>query len=254
MLRFGLLGPVEVFADGRELRLARGKQRDLLTVLLLHANRVAATDDLIARLWPARHPDNAVNALHTHVLRLRRQLHGAAGERIQTRAPGYRIRVAPGELDLDDFRRLQGLCEHAAKSAAWAALLEHADSALALWRGDPFPDVSPEIGDGPDALLLREERLSTELLRIRALVELGGCASAAASARPLLEQHPFHERLAALYIAALARDGRRTEALAAYRRTHAAYLQHLGVEPGLELQQLHRIVLDGARTPVPALS
>lgn len=254
MLRFGLLGPVEVFVDGRELRLAYGKQRDLLTLLLLRANRVVTTDELIHRLWPAKHPDNAVNALHTHVLRLRRQLRGAAGERIETRAPGYRISVGPGELDLDDYRRLQGLCEEDAKSAEWGALLEHADRALALWRGNPFPDVSPQIGEGPDASLLREERLSTELLRIRALVELGSCAAAAARARPLLDEHPFHERLAALYIAALARDGRRTEALAAYQRTRTTYFQHLGVEPGVELQQLHRTVLDGARTPAPALS
>lgn len=254
MLRFALLGPVEVRVDGRELPLAHGKQRDLLALLLLRANRVVTTDELIHRLWPDKRPDNAVNALHTHVLRLRRGLRGTVGERIETRAPGYRIYVAAGELDLEEYRRLHGACENDAKNAAWAALLEHADQALALWRGNPFPDVAAEICDGPDAAFLREERLATELLRIRALIELGSYAVAAARARPLLDEHPFHERLAALYISALARDGRRTAALAAYQHARTSYLQLLGVEPGEELQLLHRAVLDGAHAPVPALS
>ncbi|WP_034263540.1 AfsR/SARP family transcriptional regulator [Actinospica robiniae] len=254
MLRFGLLGPVEVFVDGRELRLAHGKQRDLLALLLLRPNRVRTTDELIQRLWPASRPDNAVNALHTHVLRLRRQLGNVAGERIETRAPGYRILVAPGELDLDEYRRWHEMCESDAKSADWSSLLDHAQSALRLWRGNPFLDVSTEIGDSSDAALLREERLCTELLRIRALVELGSFASAAARARPLLDEHPFHERLAGLYISALAQDGRRTEALEAYQRTSSTYFEHLGVAPGADLQRLHRTVLDGAVSPAPALS
>jgi DNA-binding SARP family transcriptional activator len=57
---FGLLGTLEVRADDGPLILARPKQRALLALLLLHANRVIAREQLIVELWGERAPETAV--------------------------------------------------------------------------------------------------------------------------------------------------------------------------------------------------
>jgi DNA-binding SARP family transcriptional activator len=39
-VQFGILGPLEVAVEGRRVRLGGQSQRELLAVLLLHANEV----------------------------------------------------------------------------------------------------------------------------------------------------------------------------------------------------------------------
>ena len=51
--------------------------------------------------------------------------------------------------------------------------------------------------------------------------------------------HPVRERLVQLLMLALCRSGRQAEALAAFRAVRASLVEQLGVEPGLELRQLH---------------
>ena len=71
----------------------RGRQRALLGYLLLRANEVVAQDRLVDALWGESPPATAVTALHGYVSRLRRLL--GAG-RLETRPPGYVLRVARG--------------------------------------------------------------------------------------------------------------------------------------------------------------
>jgi DNA-binding SARP family transcriptional activator len=78
------------------------KQRVLLATLLLQANKTVSADTLIAALWDDKPTAAARNTLHGHIKRLRRMLCGA-GDRIGTSAPGYRITIAPHELDLTRF-------------------------------------------------------------------------------------------------------------------------------------------------------
>jgi DNA-binding SARP family transcriptional activator len=104
MLRFALLGPVAVGEDGRELvQQPAGIPTTVLSVLLLHANQVVPRDRLAAAVWGAEPPSAAAAGLRNHVSRLRRQLGPQAGARVQTVAPGYRIDVHDGELDLQRF-------------------------------------------------------------------------------------------------------------------------------------------------------
>ena len=102
-MEFRILGPLEVISDGRALDLGGAKQRSLLAVLLIHPNEAVSRDTLIDALWEQSPPDAARKALQVHVARLRKQL---GRDRIQTKAPGYAIRVAQGELDVEQFERL----------------------------------------------------------------------------------------------------------------------------------------------------
>src|SRR5713226_8123628 len=109
---FRVLGPLEVWDGDRPLSLGGSKQRALLAVLLLHANRVASTGSLAADLWGEVAPERAESALEVHVAALRKLLDPERDRRgpgvLIARAPGYLLRVDPDCLDLDRFERLAG--------------------------------------------------------------------------------------------------------------------------------------------------
>src|SRR3989442_8599027 len=102
-MEFQILGPVEVIEDGQALDLGGQKQRAVLAMLLLEANRVVSSDRLIEALWEEEPPETAQKALQVYVSQLRKVV---GRERLETKAPGYRLRVEPGELDLERFQRL----------------------------------------------------------------------------------------------------------------------------------------------------
>src|SRR5215208_6579789 len=93
-MEFRILGPLEVLDDGRTLDVGGAKQRSLLAVLLLNANTVVSSDRLIDALWGDQPPETAAKAIQVHVSRLRREL---GAERIETKAPGYVLRIGEGD-------------------------------------------------------------------------------------------------------------------------------------------------------------
>jgi DNA-binding SARP family transcriptional activator len=62
-MEFRLLGPLEVRAGDGPIPLGGLKQRALLTLLLLRANRVVARERLIDELWGDEPPETAVKAV-----------------------------------------------------------------------------------------------------------------------------------------------------------------------------------------------
>src|SRR5204863_835368 len=102
-MEFRVLGPLEVLEEGRLLDLGGHKQRALLAVLLLEANRVVSEGRLIEALWEEDPPQTARKGLQVHVSQLRKTL---GKERLETRVPGYLLRVEEGEFDLERFQRL----------------------------------------------------------------------------------------------------------------------------------------------------
>ena len=116
---FRILGPLEVLEGGRHVDIGGTKQRALLACLLLHANEVVSADRLIEALWEDEPPETAPKALQVYVSQLRKAL---GKERLETRAPGYCLRIGEGELDLERFQRLAETSPR---------------EALSLWRGEP---------------------------------------------------------------------------------------------------------------------
>src|SRR6187397_2777125 len=135
-MEFRILGPLEVVDGGRTLPLGGPRQRALLALLLMRANRVVPRDELIDELWNDDAPEGARNALQYHVSRLRKVL--APNDVLVTREPGYMLRVAPDELDLLEFERLRDSARDAPPEEA-ARLLRQA---LALWRGSAQAEIA----------------------------------------------------------------------------------------------------------------
>src|SRR3954452_10923271 len=96
-----ILGALEVSANGHEVPVRAAKQRELLGILVLHPGEVVSRDRLVDALWGERPPETATKALQVHVSQLRK-----SGVPIETRTPGYALRLGEGALDAARFERL----------------------------------------------------------------------------------------------------------------------------------------------------
>src|SRR4051794_33729757 len=106
-MHFEILGPLRVRADdGGIIPLPGPKPRALLAMLVLHPNQAESTARLAVALWGEETPASTAATVHVHVSRLRRALGDAAV--LETTSAGYRLRVAPGELDAERFEEKLG--------------------------------------------------------------------------------------------------------------------------------------------------
>lgn len=237
-MQFRLLGPVEADDADSPLPLGGVGQRALLALLLLHANEVVSSDRLIDELWGEEPPSSGVTALQVRVSQLRKGL-GRAADRLETKPPGYVLRVAPGELDLDRFTQLLDDADRAEPAVAASTLRE----ALALWRGPALADLAYESFAQRAIGRLDELRLTALERRIDADLALVRHADVVPELETLVAEHPLRERLRGQLILALYRSGRQADALEAYRATRDALVEELGIEPGPALQELERRIL-----------
>jgi YVTN family beta-propeller protein len=245
-VEFRILGPVEVLRDGEPLPLGGPKQRAVLAVLLLNPNSVVSQETLIAALWGDDPPPTATKSLQVHVSRLRRELGfpDGSGPELVTRAPGYMLRVGSEALDLLRFEHLASEGRHALQRGDPERAAGDLQAALELWRGQPFADLALEPFALPAAARLEAQRITVTESWVEAELALGRHAELVGRLEELVRQHPYRERLRAQLILALYRSGRQADALASYREARAVLADELGIEPGPELRELERRVLD----------
>jgi DNA-binding SARP family transcriptional activator/ABC-type transport system substrate-binding protein len=245
-MEFRVLGPFEVAREGSEVvPLRAAKERALLLLLLLHANEVVSAERLIDELWGERPPESAANVLQTYVSHLRRLLEPGTRPRdnglIVTRSPGYLLRLAPGQLDLNRF---ETLVAEARSSADAGAALAKLREALALWRGPPLPEFAFEAFAQNEIARLEELRLTALEERIELELDLVQNGDLVGELEALVAEHPLRERLRGQLMLALYRSGRQAEALDAYQQTRRTLVDELGIEPGQALQRLQTQILN----------
>jgi DNA-binding SARP family transcriptional activator/WD40 repeat protein/energy-coupling factor transporter ATP-binding protein EcfA2 len=247
-LEFRLLGPLEVWLEGRPLRLGGQRQRALLALLLLHANEVVPSARLIEELFGGDSSETGANALQVGISRLRRLLgerrssNGDAGVLV-TRPPGYLLRAEPEQLDVALFERLLGEGRQALMVGDAVSAAATLREALALWRGPALADLALLEFAQPEIRRLEELRLSALMERIEADLALGGAGELIPELEALVEANPLHERLRGQLMLALYRSGRQADALEVYRQTREFLRNELGLEPSKALQELERSIL-----------
>jgi DNA-binding SARP family transcriptional activator len=256
-MEFRILGPVEAWDGADQLDLGGPKPRALLAVLLLHANQVVSTDQLVDELWSEAPPSTARNLVQGYVSGLRQAFHqgrdgGTATSVLVTRPSGYVLRVEPGELDLDRF---EGLAADARRATADGDLERAAEAwraALALWRGPALAGAASEALRRTAAPRLEEARLEALEERLEVDLGLGRHAELVGELEALAATYPVRERLRRQLMVALYRSGRRAEALTVYRNARQVLVEELGLEPSPALQELERAILrtDPALEPV----
>ena len=241
MLEFRILGPLEVGGENGTIQLGGPRQRATLAILLLHANRVVPVEQLADDLYAGRPPVTAVTQVQRQVSELRRAL-GSAGA-IETRPPGYVLRVRDQDFDLACFERLTAEAGHARAredAAAAAALL---DEALSLWRGPPLADLAYEQFARAPVERLEELRLTALEERIDAELMLGRHATVVSELEGLAAEHPLRERLRGQQMLALYRSGRQADALEVYRETREQLVSSFGIDPSAPLRALEHAIL-----------
>lgn len=241
---FRILGPLEVLFRGVPRRVGGPKQRALLALLLLSANRVVSRDRLVAELFGDETPTPADTALRVRVSRLRTALRSDEGEaRLLARAPGYVLRVEPDELDLSRFERLVRDGRELLATNENGRAAELFREALSLWRGRPLADLEFEPFVRIEIERLEELRLSAVEDWVDAELAVGRHSQLVPELEALTLEHPLRERFRSQLMLALYRSGRQAEGLEIYRRTQTLLREELGLEPGTALKELQRAML-----------
>src|SRR5919204_4508594 len=133
-MQIRILGNLEATVGDRPVALGGAKQRAVLAMLGLEANRTVASDHLIEGLWGERPPASAPKMVQNYVWRLRKALHADGGAEILTRGRGYELRI---DSELVDVHRFERLVAEAGRAAAAGEPSDAAREALALFRREP---------------------------------------------------------------------------------------------------------------------
>ena len=250
MAEFRILGPIEVADGGTVIDLGGARQRALLAILLVSRGEPVSVDRLVDQLYAGHPPRTAVKSVQAHVSRLRKAL---GDGRLRTEAGGYTLGLAPGELDADRFSDLviegRGAVEAGELDRAGRAF----DDALALWRGPPFGDLAYESFAQAELSRLEELHATCTEERIDIGLALGRHDELRPELERLVAERPLRERLRGQLMLALYRSGRQAEALDAYRDARRALVDEVGLDPGRELQELERAILNhDPRLDLPA--
>ena len=115
------------------------RQRAVLALLLLEANRVVSMDRLAEDVWGGHPPEGWATTLQTYVFHLRRALEpdrarGVAGDVLVTRGRGYLLRVNREHLDAARFQDGFTAGRAALDAGRYAEAAGTLRQALGLWR------------------------------------------------------------------------------------------------------------------------
>ncbi|MDH6134889.1 putative ATPase/DNA-binding SARP family transcriptional activator [Kitasatospora sp. MAA4] len=245
---YGILGTTTAqHDDGTPIPLGGARLRALLAALVLRQGRPVPADALVAEVWDGEQPQDSAAALQTLVGRLRRTI---GRDEVGSGPGGYWV-TGRGS-DLGRFQELADRGRTALESGAPDQAAQSLRAALALWRGPALADLPDRSGS---AVRLEAQRTEVLRQRIAADLALGRATAVTAELAGLCADRPLDEPLHVLWIRALHQSGRTAEALSRYEAVRRALADRLGVDPGMQLAELHRQLLaaDGPRSaPEPA--
>jgi DNA-binding SARP family transcriptional activator len=244
-LEIRVLGPFEVYLDGRLVEVSSHRQRALLAALAMSAGQVVSIDRLADFVWARDPPKNVRGSLQTLVARLRTVI---GSEWFETAVDGYRMLCEPHQVDALRFihlARAAGAGDDTARRARVSAALE-------LWRGRPFEGVGSVLLAQAHEPLLVELYVTAQEHRLDLENASANIQDRIAELRELVARFPLRESLWVRLIVALDSSGRRAEALAAYEQVRIRIADELGVDPGPELRELYAELLAADNTSVRA--
>jgi predicted ATPase/DNA-binding SARP family transcriptional activator len=243
-VEFRILGSLEVAAHGQPVALPGSRERAVLVLLLLSANRVVPAERLVADLWDGKAQKAAAGALRVFVSRLRKAFREGGGDAVViTKPPGYLVQIERAALDAARFEDLL------AEGRIYAARSDHEGAAvrlrqaLALWRGPALADVADVPVARAEAARLEEVRMAALEERVEADLGCGRHAEVVPELDHLIKAHPLRERLWGQRMVALYRSGRQADALRVYQELRRLLAEELGLEPSLEVARLENAIL-----------
>ena len=217
------------------------KQRAVLAMLALNANRALSVDRLVEGLWGEHPPASAAKMVQLYVSQLRKLL---GDGRDRHARPCVRAAGGAGRRRCRALRARSPRPERRCPGGAEAV------------AGPALADVAEEPFAAAEIRRLDELRISALEAPSRSTCGTAVTTEALTELEALLADNPLRERLHAHRMLALYHSGRQADALEAYRAARDTLVGELGLEPGPELRELHEAILrhdpalragDGAR-------
>ena len=241
---FAVLGPVSMRADGRSVDLGSPRQRALLALLLINAGSVVSVPGIISSIWGSSPPRMVIGTLQSYVSRLRKVLRShVRNVRLVHRPHGYALEADPKVIDARIFESMARESRRRLESGDPAAAREAAWTALALWKGMPFAELSDYEFAVLEATRLDQVRVLTLQTWADACLRLGAYDEVALRLNDELNRDPSLERLGLQLMQAEYHSGRPAEALKTYERMRRHLAKELGADMSRELQDLHGEIL-----------
>ncbi|MBF9128847.1 tetratricopeptide repeat protein [Plantactinospora sp. S1510] len=251
-----VLGSLEVRVRGIPVRLGGPRERKLLALMLVHAERAVPLAALVDGMWDEAPPATAKRQVQNLISALRRLL--ADGSDRNARSPtivaerdAYRLRLGDAELDARLFLAQVGRAQELAEAGQTGAAAAELRAALRRWHGPPLAGLTGRVLEAAAARLEEQQRAAVEEC-VDLELRLGRHGELLGELTELVAVHPLRERLVGQLMLALYRSGRQADALHAYRRLRKGLADEFGLDPGPRLQELHAVILasDAAtRTP-----
>jgi WD40 repeat protein/DNA-binding SARP family transcriptional activator len=235
---FRILGPLEVVGREGPIGLGGPKLRSVLAILLLRANQVVPVEELADDLYSGAAPATATAQVRDHVSSLRKRLASGAEEIIETRSPGYVLRIGPDDLDASRFERMVEQASAELDRGRPEPAAHTLRDALALWRGPALADLAYESYAQSAIGRLEGLRLVALERRIEADLRLSAAGDLVGELESLVTAHPLREQFRAQLMRALYRTGRQAEAIRVYHEGRKVLADELGMEPSVELREL----------------
>jgi WD40 repeat protein/DNA-binding SARP family transcriptional activator len=235
-----VLGRLQVDGVGGNGIALGPRDRIVLEALALGRGEVVSNDRLADALWGDDAPATWPKVVQGCVMRLRKAL---GPDAVETTGGGYRLAIAPDDLDSVVFERL---VERGRTLAATGEVERAAVTfarALSLWRGAPFAHLERWSPGRTEAARLDELRRTTEEDLLDARLAAGEHREVVAEAQARVSEDPLRERRWATLALAEYRCGRQGDALRSLRRARRTLVEELGVDPGAELVALENAIL-----------
>lgn len=250
MLKVHVLGDVGVTVDGTRFEIAAPRQRALLAILALEANRAVNAAALIDDIWGDNLPVHPEAALQVLVSRLRTAL-GPAACRLASGHAAYRLDVAKDELDIasamDNLIRAQGWLQQNEPAHA----VREVDIPLSRWSADALGYLEPFPCYERASRRVRDLWVALFSLRVDALLAAGRHVEVLAEIDAWIADSPWDEQRRAQQMLALYLGGRQVDALRAYDEFRERLIEQLGIDPTAQLRELHHRILHHDAALVP---
>jgi DNA-binding SARP family transcriptional activator len=251
-VQFGVLGALQMSIGSALVPLGTPKQRAVLAVLVVNANRPVAIDTLIGAAWNQRPPPGARATLHAYISNLRRLMSSAGIDRalLTSAPPGYRLGIVPNQYDLGRFRVQKDAGVRAAAAGQFEQASRLMSDALAHWRGPFLEDLRDFQFVETLATAFDEEKVLAHTAHVEAEIACGRPNDVTMELETLIAEHAYREPLWAQLITAYYLAGRQSDALDAYLRLKTRLAEDLGIDPGPRLRELYEQVLRQERVDV----
>lgn len=212
----------------------------MLSALVVRRGTTVPPSELADAWWGEAVPRTWEQQVRNAIGRIRSRL---GSHSVETVGFSYRLGLDPDSIDAVRFERLVSAARAHSLRRDHRRAIDAYQRALALWRGEPLPDVANWEPGVVEALRLDEIRESAEEELLEARLGAGEHRSLLPDAERLLREQPLREDRWAIVALANYRADRQADALAVLRAARQRLADELGMEPGARLTALEVAIL-----------